>query len=127
MISFSIEKRELKTDKESQKPKDVSEAIEWSIAKWKFIAEHADEIEVDGGPDTCGLCKFFSNEKGDRQLCQLCPVCIKTGNFSCLSTPYEEWTAIVDEDPSTEELREIIALKEVAFLESVQEKMDLEK
>ena len=102
------------------KPTDETEALELSVQKWKsiiYLLERGHQINGDGGPSTCALCKlfFWTGERGEEACCELCPVQRASGRRFCISTPHEEWEKAVDyELDGLFEARE-----ELAFLESL--------
>lgn len=73
-------------------PADMTEAValEYSIAKWRFIKryfnEHHELPPASLTARSCGLChKFF-----DYGACNGCPVMKKTGERLCHGSPFED-------------------------------------
>lgn len=62
-------------------PKSARGALNLSIRKWQFIADHPGPYS-DGGGTTCGLCMLY------RFDCDKCPVGVYTGSEFCCETPY---------------------------------------
>jgi hypothetical protein len=58
----------------------LAQAFELSIAKWEFIRDN--EVNSDGGGQTCGLCMISSIHCGN------CPIAAYVGNTGCHETPY---------------------------------------
>jgi len=89
---------------------DEPNALELSIAKWRFIVgamEAGNTVVSCGGSRTCALCR--------RALfrCCDCPVVVRGGSEeSCLDTPYTAFEA----DPTLEN-----AQAELEFLESLRD------
>ena len=101
--------------------KKTLKALKGSIKKWKDIAAGEGD---DKGDANCPLCKLFVSED-----CDGCPVVGEDGEFEgCEDTPFAEWRnhhSAVHQNfwcnsykVQCPECKEI-ALKEVAFLESL--------
>ena len=101
--------------------KDTLKALKGSIKKWKDIAEGKGD---DQGDINCPLCLLFIGGG-----CDGCPVTDENSDFEvCSDTPFDEWRdhhSIVHGDRWSDSYRvkcpecKEIALKEVAFLESL--------
>lgn len=108
-------------------PTTAAEGIERSILKWETMRDalcdnHLDYI-VDGGDQTCGLCKLFLNRtRRESQHCQGCPIFLKTGLKYCKGTPYEEYSVLGDDDEpeSSNELSLKLVEAEIEFLKGLQ-------
>lgn len=59
-------------------------ALNGSIAKWEAIVAGD---EIDDGVRNCPLCVMFFYDD-----CAGCPVAEKTGNWSCIKSPYDSWS-----------------------------------
>lgn len=132
MVKFIIDHGTVKLESPKRKPKNAQEALEWSIAKWKFIVKNVEKIDNDGGPESCGLCMLYQNTHF--VSCRDCPISNKVGCSGCSDTPYEEWMTVSDflvDERALDNQEEIIenpglidqsrktAMKELAFLESL--------
>lgn len=80
----------------SRRPPLVTKAnaLQYSIAKWKFIAQWLKKglyLREDGGSETCGLCLLYNHPEqkyGPGEACQGCPIRAYTGRQFCADTPY---------------------------------------
>jgi hypothetical protein len=103
----------------------VDRAIEDSIAHWRRMSELTVK-RVDSEAPTganCPLCRLFTRvNKESNHQCFGCPVSTKTGETSCVLTPYSaanrEWMSTDFDQGFTDDWKEL-ALAEVAFLESL--------
>lgn len=99
---------------------DPAQALENSIAKWKYIVRKLEKCSTvfdDGGISTCNLCHLYYHPERNPPYCQGCPVSQRTGVPQCGNTPYEEMAEAEDaKDPI---LALAVAKREVAFLESL--------
>lgn len=102
--------------------KQTMRALKGSIEKWKDIAAGEG---ADDGPYNCPLCGMFLLDQ-DVPGCGDCPVGAEVGYSGCLKTPHDDWAnhqelRHIDELESAVHCRhcKTLALKEVAFLESL--------
>ncbi len=92
------------------------QALEHSIAKWKFIVSlyegGFDEYIYNGSSNTCALCQYYHE-------CGNCPVQHK----QCQDTPYYDYFAVLavldEDDPDWRDKAIAAAKQEVAFLEGL--------
>jgi hypothetical protein len=98
----------------------VLEALKGSIKKHEDILAGTG---TDKGPENCPLCKLFWE-----QSCKGCPIFIKTGEKSCVETPYTDWEQHIHNNHEVDyingdgiycpECRRLVEL-EVEFLKSL--------
>lgn len=91
-------------------PRTLAKAFAITLAKWQAVIVH--KPIYDGGKLTCGLCLYYDS-------CTECPIKKDTGAPSCRLTPYNEW---VNSPYESYEIRTLLALKEIAYLESLKNK-----
>ena len=95
--------------------KEVAEALEGSIKKWKAIVAGTG---INEGPQNCPLCQMFitnTDRKG-------CPVNSKTNKPGCIGTPYDEYDKLEYEDCEGNKAElERLAQAELDFLKSLRE------
>lgn len=98
----------------------VRKALHGSINKWKKIA--VGEL-IDRGIDNCPLCQMFWGDD-----CKGCPVEVDTKAVGCRRTPYDDWIIEGGGVSSLANTRflQTVALKEVAYLESLDRKYFVE-
>jgi len=103
-------------------------ALESSIRKWVRISQRKG---IDRGSDNCDLCRLFLN-KHPCYSCNTCPVKERTNQAYCHGSPYEWWVTHHRQGHSYKgglfwrssvvcTTCEVLALKEVQFLESLRE------
>jgi len=101
---FKISKSTNELKYTGRKPKNIKEAFLIAIAKWEFICSLKEIFGVSTGySSTCGLCMSYD--------CLECPIPKKVGEYNCMKTPYEDFTAVTYE----KDLRKH-AKRELAFL-----------
>ncbi len=113
---FKIVEGVLELQKNHPKEMTAAQALERSILKWYFVLKHLEEIEDDGGMDTCALCDKFYSEA----VCRGCPVRKETGKGCCYGSPYER----MDFDRKDDNM-ECFVRAEIQFLESLRSKAGL--
>ena len=98
--------------REPPTPAETRTALEGSIAKWQSIVEGTGK---DNGAQNCPLCQLFYYKL---DTCKGCPVMDRTGQTTCLGSPYAEW-AFARKNHSDNHVRTAIARKELAFLKGL--------
>jgi len=101
---------------------DCTNALQYSIAKWKFIVEWLRKWKQplrDGGASTCALCHVYNDGMQDAP-CLGCPISELTGSAQCRNTPYRLY-AITSVNENLTYLTELVALTELNFLRALQQ------
>ena len=89
-------------------PKNIEEAWEMTLEKWKILSSvHAVKIQ-DGGMGTCGLCHLYRMHSSE--TCNRCPVAV-AGHVECSDTPYRKYVDTLNTQAAQEYAKE-----ELAFL-----------
>jgi hypothetical protein len=65
------------------------EALQESIAHWRYNEQITDINKARLGPAECALCANFKDH-WDKPMCTGCPVFLKTKTRGCRFTPYDD-------------------------------------
>ena len=88
-----------------------------SIAKWQFIvdalSEDASVHIIDGGHDTCALCRTYFDGSRDYRRCGVCPISIDIGREYCDGTPYRDYVLAINPRHLSNALEELAYLREL--------------
>jgi len=93
--------------------------LKLAIEKWKRIVDGTGE-DLKG--NNCALCIAYREKD---LCCTGCPVSQKVDSFGCDGTPYIEYLETKTADPNNTELIHKLAMEELAFLESLKPKPEL--
>ena len=99
---------------DGKRPETLEQAWEITLKKWEMIVSLKGKEVYNIDSSTCGLCMFYTPYEGDEVECNRCPIQRRTGQLSCIGTPYYSFVSALDD-----EMRICAANKELAFLRDV--------
>ena len=100
-------------------PKSRLGALKESIKKWEWLAKHRGSPPYTDS-ETCALCNIYI--LGDKNNCTGCPVMERTGEKSCVGTPYYDYSMALGHKKA-----KLAARAEVKFLKSLLPKQAVAK